>query len=216
VPSDWEDWEGWDDEPYEFDAWHNAGWNPDYPTVPDPEIVGQLAAAWSTWHGHTRPTGLLNQLQWIRFNTPEGRAGRPADAVGVPPQTWNAWMSRALGLRDAQGRLLGAAPNAASRARIGQVLARGRAESGRLPTRAYICACVVWAGYQNGRGQVIVPDLEEERCTTLDDLYLAASSRAWALGQDWEAAAAFIQAVSERYDGEQIDFFNCNHLELKP
>lgn len=201
-----------------FDDWHSPTWREDYPDVPDDAFPYMLARAWAAWHGHHVPRGLLAKLNLIRFQTPEGRAGRPADAVGVSADTWNKWLARATGLRDRKtGKPLGSAPSKANMARIDAVLATLRiARPGPAPTRLFVCSVLVWDGYQNGHaGSGGKPDFKLTRCTTLDGLALERSSAAWVRGDDWAAAQSLCAEVNDRY-GAKIDMYEVTHMELKP
>ena len=142
---------------------------------------------------------------------------RAAGAIGATGKQWNQWLTYAIGLRSRDGQRLGVNPSARSRDRIAAVVALARVQSGALPTRAFVCATVVWAGYQNGKGDVTYspPDRDQTRCTTLDGLELAESSAAWANRDDWEAADAFGGAVFDRYD-VHVDLYGTYHLEFRP
>lgn len=203
---DWDDGDG---------EWHDDSWRAAYPDVPDDQFVWMLRQAWNAWHQVHRPGALLNQLEWVRFHTPEGRAGRPADAIGVTGATWNSWLLWARDVRDRDGRRLGAQPSRASREKIERVLARARIESATLPTRLRCHSVLVWARYQNRSGPVVdQPDWTETRSTTLDGLHLGASSAAWARGNDWAAAQACMVAVRNRY-AVPVEMYRATELELK-
>jgi hypothetical protein len=146
---------------------------------------------------YTVPTGLLGQLLTILRHTPEGQAGRPADALGVSAGTWNAWL---LGARGQAG---GRRPNAANAERIREVARRARAGAQTVPTRATVCAYIVWSGYINRRPY---------RCVNLDGLVLVAMVQAWRDGAGInEVAELFTLAVDDRY-GAQVEFMDAEEF----
>lgn len=185
--------------------------------APSPTLVALLRRAFQTYHGGgIEQRGLLAQLQWIARHTPEGKAGRPADAVGVSGVTWNRWLSRARGYRDREGRPLGSEPSKANRERIRSVIGHLRVPARPAPTRATVRAIVIWNRYQNGsKEKVSRPNPGKVRTVRLDDLDLQPAQASWAAGQDWHAGVEFMIAVRERYD-VPVEFPGCISVELHP
>jgi hypothetical protein len=138
------------------------------------------------------PVGLLGQMLWIVRNTDEGRAGRPADAVGVSASTWNKWL---LGARGLPG---GVSPRQASKSKLRAAVRAGNARKlrNKPPTRAVVTAKVKWNGYYNPN---------PHRTVKLDSLSLGPVVDAYANGDDAGAAEAFEVAMLERY-GHPVEF----------
>ena len=189
----------------------------DEPAAPTASLVAILARAFRDYHGGQRePTTLAGQLQWIDQNTPQGRAGRPADAIGVSAAAWNNWVSRSRGFRDKSGKPLGSKPSPTNLARIRDLIAATRVTTRPAPTNATVRAVVVWAGYQNGIKTQVGgrPDFSKVRTVRLDGLDLSASQRSWTAREDWHSAQQFLSACSERY-GQTIEFPGCRSITLE-
>lgn len=146
--------------------------------------------------GHT-PGSLLGEMLDVARNTPEGRAGRPAAAVGVSAATWNKWL---LGARGLPG---GSWPSRKSQARLSAAVRSLHRPPGPAPRRAGITADVEWGPtYFNRRAH---------RTVHLDDLDLDLVLARWERGED--ADAAFLQALTDRY-GTEIGLTNIDSLEI--
>ena len=178
-------------------------------------LVAMLSQAWRDWFGmRGEPVALLGQLLDIVRNTSEGRAGRPADAVGVSASTWNRWI---LYARQMPG---GSQPSARSRVKISAAVRESRLPDNDVPTptRVIVTAVVVWNGYQNGRDNPLkpkeTPDMSRIRTTTLDDLDLQECRRSWVLTLDWQSARDLLDALARRY-GVPIELYNIESLTLE-
>lgn len=152
--------------------------------------------------GHT-PKALLGQLLDIARNTEQGRAGKPAAALGVSPATWNKWLSGAKGLPG------GSTPSAASQRKIEAAVKNiHKPQDSPVPSRARISADVRWNGYPRRgerKGQAL------HRTIHLDDLDLEAAYAAYQNDNDPEEA--FLQAFENRY-GVPIELDNIDSIEL--
>lgn len=155
-----------------------------------PGVGEALDGAASFYYG--APHGLLGQLLDIARNSPEGQAGRPADALGVSAGTWNAWL---MGARNPDA---GRRPSPTNLARIRAASRGGRVRGKPSPTRATITAYVQWNGYYNPRAY---------RTVRLDGLGLGGMSTAWAAGAAPPTLSTeFDQAMRARYSGDRVNF----------
>lgn len=165
--------------------------------VPHGELADAITDA---LRGPIEPTGgLLADLLFIVHHTPEGQAGRPAAAVGVPAGTWNRWIMYAR-------RAGGSNPSAASRVKIDAAVRRGIAHywSRVNPGHMDITAKIRWNGYLNP-----VPN----RSTTLDGLNLQRVFTEFAHNSVIGMELAMYQAMKDRY-GVPIELSELDTLHI--
>jgi hypothetical protein len=139
---------------------------------------------------------LAGQMRMIAIES----GGRPADAIGVSPASWNKWLSSAKGLG-------GAAPSQKSRIKIANgiraIVARSRSGKG-ASSQVSVRADIEWAGYRNRK---------PIRTTTLDGLDLDRMFAAYGRGDMQGVADAFHDATFERY-GAEVNFHEAEALDI--
>jgi len=185
------------------------------------EGFGRLVAgAWRDWYGgRPEPGGLAGMLLEISRNSPEGRAGRPADAIGVSGSTWNNWLLYARGMTDKRGNRLGTKPSKASEAKIRAALRKLRYTDGPLPTTLVIKAVIVWNRYQNGRQDPLSAakqaDFSKVRTVRFGPgLELGEARDRWAAGRDTASAQAILDELHAFY-GVPIDILEAVSVRME-